>query len=63
MDNKDAEVDDLKQQIILTRQELELDREEAEEKIDDLQTELEVREAGFSNCFKENEESHKKEVA
>ena len=62
MDKKDAEVEDLKQQLVLTRQELELAREEAEEKMDDLQTELEVREAGFSNCFKESEESHKREV-
>ena len=51
MDKKDAEVDNLKQQLVLTRQEFELAREEAEEKMDDLQTELEVREAGVSNCF------------
>ena len=46
-------------------QELEFAREEAEkaeEKIDDLQTDLEVKEAGFNNSFKENEESHKEEV-
>ena len=31
-------------------------------KIDDLQTDLEVKEAGFNNSFKENEENHKEEV-
>ena len=53
MDKKDVENNVLKQQLVLTRQELEFAREEAEEKIEDLQTELEVKEAGFSNSLKE----------
>ena len=32
------------------------------EEVQDLQVDLEVKEAGFNNSFRENEESHKEEI-
>ena len=62
---KENQISDLTEEIDKLKVELEMVKDDLETRVDeiaDLQTDLEVKEAGFNNSIHENDEAHKEEI-